>query len=126
MRLSLKPVTIPFKVGDIVFVNQPYSSLTDTPSVSDHKSFFQAEIVRIFLEFSNAVSVVQERKDVHDLDITLITYDLKPLNFYAGSRRVTWRIDLASAEQWLFKSEAEMWAYEQEVKSRPASQVVSN
>lgn len=101
----------------MVFVNQPYSSLVDTPSVSDHKPFFQAEIVRIFLEFSSAVSVVQERKDVHDLAITLITYDLKPLNFYAGARRVTWRIDLESTEKWLFKSEAEMWDYEKSLGS---------
>lgn len=112
MKLNLKPVTIPFRVGDVVFVNQPYTSLADTPSATDHKSFFKAEIVRIFLEFPNAVSVVQERKDVHDLVMTLITYDLKPLDFYAGSRRVTWRVDLDSPEQWLFLTEEAMLAAE--------------
>ncbi|MBC8156121.1 MAG: hypothetical protein H7Z72_24805 [Bacteroidetes bacterium] len=121
MRLNLKPVTIPFKVGDVVFVNQPYSSLADTPSATDHKPYFKAEIVRIFLEFPSAVSVVQERKDVHDLVMTLITYDLKPLDFYAGSRRVTWRVDLESSESWLFSTEAAMLAAEA-IPDKPSQQ----
>lgn len=105
MKLSLEPGEVQFKVGDIIFVNQPYSSMVNKEIQTDNKPYFEAEIVRIFLEFPSTVSIVSERKPVHHFAVTVITYDLKPVGFYKNASRVTLRVDLATKENFLFATE---------------------
>lgn len=108
MKLSLEPGEIQFKVGDTIFVNQPYSTLVDSKILTDHKPYFEAEIVRIFLEFPTTVSIVSEPKEIHHFAVTVITYDLRPVGFYLNAGRVTVRIDLTSEENFLFATEGQL------------------
>lgn len=108
MKLSLEPGEVPFKVGDRIFVNKPYESMIDEVHLTDNKPYFEAEVVRIFLEFPTVVSIVKERKDVHHFAIDVITYDLKPLGFYRGASRVALRVDLTSNENLLFATEKQL------------------
>ena len=108
MKLSLEPGELPFKVGDIIFVNQPLSTMTDKEILTNNKPYFEAEIVRIFLEFPTTVSIVSERKETHHFTVKIITYDLKPVGFYQSERRVTLRIDLDTKENFLFATEAKL------------------
>lgn len=105
MKLSLDPGEIQFKVGDRIFVNQPYSSMIDRKILTNNKPYFEAEIVRIFLEFPTTVSIISEPKDIHHFAVTVVTYDLKPVGFYQDANRVTLRIDLTSKENFLFATE---------------------
>lgn len=104
MKLILEPGEIPFKVGDHVFISHPYGTMNNDATIDSHKDYFEAEIIRIFIEFSNAMSIVKERKDIHRFAITVITYDLKPIEFYKGQGRVTLRVDLRSDEKFVFDS----------------------
>ncbi len=110
MKLNLKPVEVPFNVGDEVFVNQPYGSFNHAYSGDDNRVYFHARIVRIFLEFSDKVSIVKERKDVHDLEVTTIIYDLKPIGSLEGAGRIALHVDLEAVEPKVFSSEAELLA----------------
>ena len=104
MKLSLDPGEIPFKVGDHVFISHPYGTMNNDANIDSHKNYFEAEIIRIFIEFSNAISIIKERKDTHHFAITVITYDLKPTEFYKSQDRVTLRINLRSNEKFVFDS----------------------
>ncbi len=108
MKLSLEPGELPFKVGDKVFVNQPYSTMISQKILTDNKTYFEAEIVRIFLEFPANVSIISERKEIHHFAVKVITYDLKPLGFYQNADRVTVRIDLGIKENFLFATKDEL------------------
>ncbi|WP_460913084.1 hypothetical protein [Spirosoma areae] len=112
MKLSLKPREIPFKVKDIVFINQPYAILNRTP-LSEHDSvYFQAEIIRIFLDFSQKFSVVKERQDIHIIEVNTIMYDVKPIGTHEGLSRVAISIDLDDTEQKIFGSLESLLTYQ--------------
>ena len=108
MKLSLEPGEVQFKVGDKVFVNQPYSTMVDIEILSDNKPYFEAEIVRIFLEFPTTVSIVSERKEIHHFAVKVITYDLRPVGFYRNASRVALRTDSSTEENFLFATESEL------------------
>lgn len=113
MKLVLKPVETPFNVGDIVFVNLPYSSLSTTESTdrANDQGYFEASIVRIFLEGLKPLSIVAEPKDTHELIITNIIYDLKPGGIHKGSNRVALNIDVESKSVLLFSTEKALKDY---------------
>lgn len=112
MKLSLKPAVIPFKVDDEVFVNQPYTSFNHAYSGSNNQVYFQARIIRIFLEFSDKVSIVKDRKEVHDLEVTTIIYDLKPIGSLEGEGRVALHVDLEAVDQKVFANEEDLLTYQ--------------
>ena len=116
MKLSLKPAVIPFKVDDEVFINQPYSSFNHAYVGDDSRVYFQARIIRIFLEFSDKVSIVKERKDVHDLEVTTIIYDLKPIGPLEGAGRIALHVDLEAAEAKVFANKEELLTYQPDVQ----------
>jgi hypothetical protein len=105
MKLNLEPGEIPFKVGDHVFISHPYGTMNHDATLDSHKNYFEAEIIRIFIEFSNSMSIIKERKNTHHFAINVITYDLKPIDFYQDQDRVTLRVDLRSDEKFVFDTE---------------------
>lgn len=119
MELSLEPGEIPFKVGDHVFISYPYGTMNSGATIDNHKTYFEAEVVRIFIEFSNAMSIVSNRKDIHHFAITVVTYDLKPMKFYKGQGRVTLRVDLESNEKFVFDNEENLLLSQVEVITNP-------
>ena len=110
MTLSMKPIDTPFRVGETVFVNIPYSSLatTETSEWANDKGYFEASIVRIFLEGLKPLSVISEAKDNHELVITNIIYDLKPLGKHKKCNRVPLTVDVHSESILLFATENEL------------------
>lgn len=110
MKLVLKPAEIPFKVGDIIFVNQPHP---DAPAEVAHRNlFFEAQILRIFLAPSlSHLSIISERKEQHQLEITTIIYDLKPVGTYADLARVPLEINIEADLIEIFASQHELEAY---------------
>lgn len=110
MTLSMKPIDTPFRVGETVFVNIPYSSLatTETSEWANDKGYFEASIVRIFLEGLKPLSVISEAKDNHELVITNIIYDLKPLGKHKKCNRVPVTVDVHSESTLLFATEKEL------------------
>lgn len=110
MTLSMKPIDTPFRVGETVFVNIPYSSLatTETSEWANDKGYFEASIVRIFLEGLKPLSVISEAKDNHELVITNIIYDLKPLGKHKKCNRVPLTVDVYSESTLLFATEKEL------------------
>lgn len=102
MRLTLKPVEVPFMVGDIVIVNQPYENK------ANGQSYFQAQIMQIMLDGSiRNTSVVRVRQEVHQLVISSAMYDMKPLGEHQGLPRKLVEVQLLPLEKVLFSSQEE-------------------
>lgn len=113
MKLVLRPVETPFRVGDTVFVNLPYSSLATNEStdLANDQGYFEAVIVRIFLEGLKPLTIIAEPKEIHELIVTNIIYDLKPMGIYKGAVRVALNIDVESKALLLFSTEKELKDY---------------
>lgn len=111
--LTLRPVKTPFRVGETVYVNIPYSSLatTETGEWANDQGYFEAIIVRIFLEGLKPLSILSEAKAEHELMITNLIYDLKPTGKHKGSNRVALNIDVESKSILLFATEKELLSY---------------
>ena len=105
MKLSLRPTDIPFMVGDVVWVNQPYSEPHNQP-------YFQGKIVQIILDGSLAhTSVIRHRQPAHELVISSGTYDLKPVGDHDGLPRVILKVNFLPPEACLFASKEELLDY---------------
>jgi hypothetical protein len=113
MTLTMKPIKTPFRVGETVYANIPYSSLatTETSEWANDQGYFEALIVRIFLEGLKPLSIISEPKEDHELMITNIIYDLKPLGKHKGSNRVALNVDVESKSILLFATEKELLDY---------------
>lgn len=111
--LTLRPVKTPFRVGETVYVNIPYSSLatTETGEWANDQGYFEAIIVRIFLEGLKPLSVLSEAKAEHELMITNLIYDLRPMGKHEGCGRVALNIDVESKSILLFDTEEELLGY---------------
>ena len=106
MKLSLKPVDIPFMVGDTVWVNQPCS---DTAQ----QAYFQGRIIQIILEGSfNSTAVVRQRQSIHEIIVSSGVYDLKPLGNDEGSPRVSVEVQFFASQKSLFETEEELVDYQ--------------
>lgn len=70
MKLALKPVELPFMIGDTVWVDQPFGAVNEFP-------FFQGTIMQIILDGSMANTlVVRHRTDIHELVVSHAIYGL--------------------------------------------------
>ena len=113
MKLKLKPVEIPFKVGDEVYVNLSYHALNEPNEVHvNQESTFQALIVRIFLEGLRESSIISECEDEHELIVNHLIYDLKPIGPHLGLNRVPLTIDVEDARSFIFRSHQELVDYQ--------------
>ncbi|RYF68907.1 MAG: hypothetical protein EOO39_18575 [Cytophagaceae bacterium] len=102
MKLSLKPVEIPFLIGDTVWVDQFCGD-------EDQYSYFQAEIIQIILDGSLANSVViRQRHEVHEVVVSSGIYDFKPTGAQKGLPRVTMTIGFIQPQTSLFATESEL------------------
>jgi hypothetical protein len=105
MKLTLKPVDIPFMVGDIVWVNQRCGQALAQP-------YFQARIIQIILDGSlSQTSVIRQRQAIHELVISSATYDLKPVGDQDGLPRVILEVQFLPLEACLFASKEELLDY---------------
>lgn len=110
MRLTLKPVELPFMVGDIVIVNQPYENK------ADERSYFQAQIMQIILDGSiRSSSVIRVRQEAHQLVISSVMYDVKPLGEHQGLPRKLVEVQLLPLEQILFSSQEALSEWEESI-----------
>lgn len=109
MKLTLKPVEIPFMVGDTVWVDQPFGATNEFP-------FFQGTIMQIILDGGLANTLlIRERKEIHELAITTAVYGLKPTGDHAGSARVNVNIQLLPLRTSFFETKEELIAYQNQI-----------
>jgi hypothetical protein len=105
MKLSLRPVEIPFMIGDTVWVDQFCGDTNQYP-------YFQAQIIQIILDGSLANSVViRQRHEVHDIVVSSGIYDLKPSGVQKGLPRVTLTIGFLEPQVTLFETEADLLSH---------------
>ena len=106
MRLTLKPVEVPFQVGDTVWVNQPYSATHQPP-------YFQARIIQIILDGSlNNTTVIRQRRDAHELVVSSAVYDLKLVGNQDGLPRITITVSLIPLQPTLFETKQALLDYQ--------------
>jgi hypothetical protein len=106
MKLTLKPVELPFTVGDTVWVDQPFGARNEFP-------FFQGTIMQIILDGSMANTlVIRQKQDRHELVINSAIYGLKPVGEHAGSPRVNVTVHLIPLQKNLFATKEELIDYQ--------------
>lgn len=109
MKLSLKPIDIPFSVGDTVWVNQP-------PNEAVKDFYFQARIIQIILDGSFAsTTVIRSRQPNHELIVSSAIYDLKPIMNHEGVARLSVEIQFLGTQEkqkTLFETEQELLDYQ--------------
>ena len=109
MKLTLRPVEIPFMVGDTVWVDQPFGTTNEFP-------FFQGTIMQIILDGSLANTLlIRERTETHELVITSAVYGLKPMGDHAGSARVNVNIQLLPLRTSFFETREELMEYQNRI-----------
>lgn len=109
MKLALKPVDVPFVVGDTVWVDQPFGATNEFP-------FFQGIIMQIILDGGLANTlVIRERKEVHELVVSSAIYGLKPVGDHAGWPRVNVNVQLLPLGQNLFATKKELLDYQDRI-----------
>ena len=106
MRLILRPVDLPFAVGDTVWVDQPYGPVHEFP-------FFQGTIMQIILDGSLANTlVIRQPKETHELIVASGIYGLKPVGEHAGQPRVNVNVQFMPMEQKFFATKEELLAHQ--------------
>ncbi|MDB5239686.1 MAG: hypothetical protein JWP57_311 [Spirosoma sp.] len=106
MKLTLKPVELPFKVGDTVWVDQPLGALNEYP-------FFQGTIMQIILDANLAHTlVIRQPHERHELVISSAVYGLKPVGEYVGSPCVNVNVQLITLQKNLFATKEELLDYQ--------------
>ncbi|WP_020603457.1 hypothetical protein [Spirosoma spitsbergense] len=109
MKLTLKPLEVPFMVGDTVWVDQPFGTTNEFP-------FFQGTIMQIILDGSLANTLlIRERTECHELVITTAIYGIKPTGDHAGSARVNVNIQLIPLRTSFFKTKEELMDYQNRI-----------
>lgn len=111
MQIFLNPIELPFKVGDIVFVNHEHGERLPEKK-GPRFPYFQAEIARIFFDGRlEELTVISEPVDSFQMEIKTVVYELKPIGQYSDLVRMPLRLSLPIKEPKLFPSEADLLAY---------------
>ena len=106
MKLTLKPVDIPFMVGDTVWVDQPYGAIHEFP-------YFQGIIMQIILDGNLANTLlVRQRTETHELVVASAIYSLKLIGEHAGAPRVNVNVQLIPLQTILFATKQELMDYQ--------------
>ena len=109
MKLTLKPVELPFMIGDTVWIDQPLGPTNEFP-------FFQGIITQIILDGSLSNSLlIRNRKETHELVITTAIYSLRPVGDHAGWGRVNVNIQLFPLRTSLFETREELITYQSQL-----------
>ncbi|GAB4012834.1 hypothetical protein GCM10028808_30270 [Spirosoma migulaei] len=109
MKFTLKPVEIPFMVGDNVWVYQPFGATHEFP-------FFQGIIMQIILDGSLANTlVIRQRSETHELVISTAVYGLKPIGDHSGPPRVNVNVQLLPPRKNLFETEEELMDFQNQL-----------
>ncbi len=104
MKLTLRPVDVPFMVGDLVWVAQPCGDTNPQP-------YFQGQIMQIILDGSlKHTTVIRQRQENHELLISSAVYDLKPVGDHEGVPRISVDIELFTTIKTLFATKEELLA----------------
>jgi len=109
MKLTLKPIEVPFKVGDTVWVDQPFGATNEFP-------FFQGIIMQIILDGSLANTLlIRKPEETHGLAITTAVYGLKPVGEHAGLPRVNVNVQLLPLRTSLFATKEELMDHQNKI-----------
>lgn len=109
MKLSLTPVDVPFKVGDTVWVDQPFGATHEFP-------YFQGVIMQIILDGNLANTlVIRQPEEKHTLSITSAIYGLKPIGDHAGSPRINVNVQLIPLQISLFETKDQLLEHQNQL-----------
>ncbi|RYF74029.1 MAG: hypothetical protein EOO39_09305 [Cytophagaceae bacterium] len=105
MRLTIKPIEIPFTIGATVWVNQACGDTNQYP-------YFEATIIQIILDgtLTNSI-VIRHPGTIHELLISSGIYDLKPIGAYSKLDRITAKVEFLTLQKVLFQTEGELVTY---------------
>jgi len=108
MKLALVPLEIPFKIGDTVWINQPFGATNQYP-------YFQGMIMQIILDGSlSSTIVIRERVETHEVVISGAIYGIKPSGEQAGCPRININVQLIRPQKSLFETKEELLAYQKQ------------
>jgi hypothetical protein len=106
MKLAVKPLDVPFFVGDTIWVAQSCGGVNPPP-------YFQGEILQIILDGSlMSTTVIHQREESHDLVISSAVYDVQPVGVHTGVQRVSIQVGLFAQQEMLFGTEKEVQDYQ--------------
>ena len=102
MKLTVKPLDVPFFVGDTIWVSQSCGAVNPQP-------YFQGRILQITLDGSlMSTTVIRQREESHDLVVSSAVYDLQPVGDHMGVQRVSVQVSLFTKQETLFGTEKEV------------------
>lgn len=116
MTITFTTIELPFKVGDVVFVNQEHGQRLPGKK-GPIFPYFQAQIERIFFDGRlEEMSVIDQPLDTYELIVSTTVYELKPVGIYADLVKMPLRLHLPIKEPKLFATEEELTSYRQSLQ----------
>lgn len=113
MTITFEAVTLPFKVGDTIFVNEKQEQELDQQS-GPVDEYFQAQIERIFFDGRlEEISVITDPVESYEMNIRTAIYVVKPVGKYQDVQSIPLKLDLPIKEPKLFATEEELKQYVQ-------------
>ena len=113
MTITFETISLPFKVGDTVYVNEKLGQHLDqqTGRVDD---YFQAKIEQIFFDGRlEELSVITEPVETYELKVRTAIYVVKPVGSSQDLVNMPIKLNLPIKEPKLFATEEELKAYVQ-------------
>ncbi|GAB4017069.1 hypothetical protein EXU85_19840 [Spirosoma sp. KCTC 42546] len=116
MTITFTPIELPFKVGDIVFVNQEHGQRLANKKGPTYP-YFQAQIERIFFDGRlEEMSVIDQPLDTYELKVATTVYELKPIGIYSDLVKMPLKLTLPIKEPKLFATEQDLKDYLQSLQ----------
>ncbi|GAB4023967.1 hypothetical protein [Spirosoma koreense] len=114
MTITFEAVNLPFKVGDIIYVNEKHEQRSADKAEKVYP-YFEAQIERIFFDGRlEEMSVITEPVDTFEMKVSTAVYVVKPTGKYSDLMRLPIRINLPIKELKLFATEDELKEYLQD------------
>ncbi|GAB3796714.1 hypothetical protein GCM10028819_14830 [Spirosoma humi] len=108
MTITFEAVTLPFKVGDTIYVNEKHGQQLDQQT-GPVDEYFQAEIERIFFDGRlEEISVITDPVESYEMNIRTAIYVVKPIGKDQDLASTPIKLDLPIKEPKLFATEEEL------------------
>lgn len=113
MIITFEEIELPFKVGDIIYVNEKHGQELDK-QVGRVDDYFQAKIERIFFDGRlEELSVITEPVETYEMQVKTAIYMVKPTGDFQNLMSMPIKLSLPIKEPKLFATEDDLKAYVQ-------------
>ena len=108
MTITFEAVTLPFKVGDTIYINEKHGQDLDQQT-GPVDEYFQAQVERIFFDGRlEEISVITDPVESYEMNIRTAIYVVKPTGKYKDLISMPVKIDIPIKEPKLFATEDEL------------------